>query len=141
MSVSMVAAGVMLVAWFPTAALVAQRRTLDASAASLTQMRSQDRALRSEARGLSSPSEVVRIAREQFGLVAPGTDAYQVLPAAGVPGSGVPALSDPSPSAGPDAPSDRGLGAAGSTERRDATGASQPGGMMERVLHTLEFWR
>ena len=72
---------VVLVAWFPASALYHQRQQLIAATAQLGQLRSQDRALRAERVALASPAEVARIARQQYQLVDPGQQVYEVLPA------------------------------------------------------------
>jgi len=121
---SVVVAAVILVAWFPAAALIDQRRTLTSAAATLSQLRQQDRALSAEFKNLSTASEIERIARQQFQLVPAGDRAYQVLPPAGTTGgatdpySGDPGRSAPvSPSAALELPP-------GSLPTKSATGAT-----------------
>jgi len=145
------------VAWFPGGALIAQGRTLAQASSTLHELKAQDRALRVESKNLSTPSEVARIARQQFGLIVPGEQAYQVLPPPGTAGgatdpySGDPGNDAPvSPSAAPELPP-------GTVEGSTATsGATAPGGrshhaadpaptghpgFLGRILHSLEFWR
>jgi hypothetical protein len=147
---SVVVAVVVLVAWFPAGALVAQRQTLRETSSSLSQLEAQDRALRTESKKLATPSEIARLARQQFGLVAPGQVAYQVLVPPGTGGGTDPYAGDPgntalvSPSAAPElppgsvTPSGQGQEAATSTGQR---GSSSSPGLLGRVLRTLEFWR
>jgi cell division protein FtsB len=157
---SVVAAGVILVAWFPAGALLAQNRTLAQASTSLEQLRAQDRALQVESKNLATPSEIARIARQQFQLIAPGEQAYQVLPPPGTTGgstdpySGDPGNSAPvSPSAKPELPpgSVQG-GSEPSTAPTTSAGTKTKGhspspagggspGLFTLVLHTLEFWR
>ena len=155
LSVSFAMAVVILVAWFPAGALIDQHRTLAETSSTLTQLKQEDRALNLESKNLSRSSEIARIARQQFQLVVPGEQAYQVLPPAGTNGgatdpySGDPGLSAPvSPSAAPELPpgslsSEQPAGApskAKATSGSHAAAASSPG-LITRVLHTLEFWR
>ena len=58
LAASIVVAAVVLVAWFPAGALIAQNRTLAQASTTLTQLRAQDRALRAESKNLSDPAEV-----------------------------------------------------------------------------------
>ncbi len=148
---SVVIAAVILVAWFPAGALIDQRRTLTSAAATLSQLKQEDRALNAESKNLSTSTEIARIARQQFQLVPPGERAYQVLPPAGTEGgatdpySGDPGLSTPvSPSAALELPPgslpvER---ATGATSKPKATSdAASPPDLVTRVLDTLEFWR
>jgi len=148
---SAVIAAVILVAWFPAGALIDQRRTVTSAAATLSQLKQEDRALSAESKNLSTSTEIARIARQQFQLVPLGEQAYQVLPPAGTAGgatdpySGDPGLSAPvSPSAALELPpgSLPAEQATGATSKAKATSvaASSPD-LLTRVLHTLEFWR
>jgi hypothetical protein len=123
----------------------------------LGQLQRQDRALSSERALLSEPSEIERIARQQYQLVAPGAQAYEVLPPVG---SGA-TSNDPGfqPVADPDgtaevtggsaagagsAPtsvlSQRGASTAGTPSSRARAGAPAEG-FFSRLVRTLEFWR
>ncbi|MGH9007323.1 MAG: FtsB family cell division protein, partial [Acidimicrobiales bacterium] len=106
-----IASAIVLVAWFPAGALIAQRHTLSATSSTLTQLRAEDRALRAESKNLSKPSEISRIARQQFQLIVPGDQAFQILPPPGSAGgdtdpySGDPGNAAPvSPSVTPEVP-------------------------------------
>lgn len=149
---AVVASAVILVAWFPAGALIAQRRTLASTSAELRQLRSEDAALRKESANLSNPAEIARIARQQFQLIEPGEQAYQILPPPGKaaadtdPYSGDPAdapLVSPSgaaelPPGTVAAPSTSGTDTKASARKDDASAAPD---LFTRVLHTLEFWR
>jgi cell division protein FtsB len=152
---SVAAAVVILVAWFPAGALIDQHRTLASASTTLVQLQAEDRALTAESKNLSNPSEIARIARQQYQLVVPGEQAFQVLPPSGSAGgaadpySGDPGLSAPvSPSAEPELPPGsvpaHPAGATSkaktSTHGQSALAAGPPG-LFTRVLHTLEFWR
>jgi hypothetical protein len=139
-------AAVVLVAWFPAGALVSERRALSATSAALAQLQAQDRALRSESKKLTSPAEIARIARQQFGLIVPGQLAYQVLEPPGTPGRTNPYAGDPgnappvAPSAAAELPP--GTVVAGSPLRHSARAAAADApGLLGRILRTLEFWR
>ena len=153
---SVIVAAVVLVAWFPAGALVDQRRTLASASATLTQLKAEDRALRIESKNLSTSSEIARIARQQYQLVVPGEQAFQVLPPAGTNGgdtdpySGDPGLSPPvSPSAAPElppgsvtnGPTPPPTHAKGTASGHATAGAVNPPDLFSRLLHTLEFWR
>ncbi|HXR53636.1 MAG TPA: septum formation initiator family protein [Acidimicrobiales bacterium] len=152
---SFAVAVVILVAWFPAGALIDQHRTLGKTSSTLTQLKQEDRALNLESKNLSRSSEIARIARQQFQLVVPGEQAYQVLPPAGTNGgptdpySGDPGLSAPvSPSVAPELPpgSLSSEQPAATASKAKATGSSHAAAasspdLITRVLHTLEFWR
>lgn len=162
---SSVAAVLIVVAWFPAGAIVAQRKALATSSAKLAAVTQQDRSLIKESHRLSSPAEVARIARDQYQLVYSGERLYEVLPPNSTAGLGTlypgdPGLSPPvSPSAISELPpslvpaSSTGAGtvAAQSSASRRAPGSSvglkgtqssagSPS-FFRRVLDTLEFWR
>ena len=64
-------------------------------ACSLAGLRKQDVALAQEKKNLSNADEIGRIAREQYQLVSPGQQAYEVLPPAGSSATGTPYAGDP----------------------------------------------
>jgi cell division protein FtsB len=146
---SVVIGAVILVAWFPAGALIDQRHTLSQASSTLTQLKQEDRALTAESKNLSTSSEIARIARQQFELVAPGEQAYQILPPAGTNGgatdpySGDPGSAPPvSPSAAPELPpgalSSRQSAAAAKGAAKVAPASPD---LLSRLIHTLEFWR
>jgi cell division protein FtsB len=156
---SFVAAAVILVAWFPAGALIDQHRTLAQTSASLDHLKVENRALQAESKNLSKPSEIARIARQQFQLIVPGEQAYQVLPPPGTAGgatdpySGDPGNSPPvSPSAAPELPPGtvkdgqpvRAPASHGRTHQKNAathtSASSSSPGLFGRLLRTLEFW-
>jgi cell division protein FtsB len=146
---ALIFAAVVLVAWFPAGALVTQRNTLAATNASIRQLQVEDRALSQETKRLTQPSEIERIARQQYQLVSPGQEAFEVLPPSGSQTS----LTDPytgdpgdsgvvSPSASPELPPGQ-VPAAPITHSTSST-AKHPNtspGLLGRIVHTLEFWR
>jgi hypothetical protein len=139
-----------LFAWFPAGSLLDQRSTLADTEAQLHALHSQDAALGQEEKNLSDPGEIGRIAREQYQLVGPGQQAYEVLPPSGSAASGTPYAGDPgsespaAPSATPELPPG---GATTTTAATAASGAHQhppagsAPGLLARMVHSLEFWR
>ena len=110
---------VIAAAWFPASALYHQHEQLGASTAQLTELRQQDKALDQERKSLASPAEIARIARQQYDLVKPGQQAYEVLPPSDGSGSNAPDAGDPGLSA-PVTPS-------GESELPDGTSHSSSG--------------
>jgi hypothetical protein len=158
-----------LAAWFPASALYHQHRALESVSGKLTRVTEADRALQKERRLLSSATEVARIARQQYQLVEPGQQAYEVLPANGSTRvsseyAGDPGTQDPvTPSAAAELPPGALHGASSSEDRGSASasagessgggrgagarpgpsavsGRAGQGGMLGRMLHSLEFW-
>jgi len=150
---SVVLSAVVLFAWFPAGSLLSQRSTLNSAQSQLATLHRQDVALAQEKKNLSDATEIGRIARQQYQLVNPGQQAYEVLPPSGAatPGTsyaGDPALNGPvAPSATPELPpggvttttTPSGPPAAGRGVQSGATSGGS--GFVGRVLHTLEFWR
>jgi cell division protein FtsL len=66
---------------FPTRSYLAQRRQIGSAQTDLDVLRAQNARLEQEAARLRTGSEIDRIAREEYGLVRPGEQAYTVLPA------------------------------------------------------------
>jgi len=158
-----IAAGAVF-AWFPTTSLLHQREALAAASEQLSKLRQEDKALTTESQNLSTPSEIARIASEQYDLVSPGQQAYQVLPPSTAGNSGVyptdpgiQPLASPSgvielPSGKPSVASSPGSSnPSGKSSRAGALDHSTPGGsstakakssgVVGRILQTLEFWR
>jgi hypothetical protein len=138
---------VVLFAWFPASSLLSAHSTLGATQAQLASLHAQDAALAQEQKNLTDSNEIERIAREQYQLVSPGQQAYEVLPPAGSASAGTAYAGDPG-SDGPSAPSAASeLPPGGVTTTLPASRAhaalhqgSSPG-LLDRMLHTLEFWR
>ncbi|MGH9089797.1 MAG: septum formation initiator family protein [Acidimicrobiales bacterium] len=80
---SVVVSALVVAAWFPASALYHQHQELAGTTAQLAKVRAEDAALHGEEHRLGNPSEVARIAREQYQFVDPGQQAYEVLPASG----------------------------------------------------------
>ena len=80
---SLVLSAVILFAWFPASSLLRQRSGLADAQSQLSTLHAQDAALGQEQKSLSDVGEIGRIAREQYQLVSPGQQAYEVLPPSG----------------------------------------------------------
>jgi cell division protein FtsB len=129
---SVVLSAVIVVAWFPASELLHQRQELAAASTELGRIRAADRTLRDEAKDLSSPAAIAHVAEQQYGLVAPGEQAYQVLP----PSSGLASGTSGAEGSGASAASGN---RANSGAARSGSGSSSS--FFGRVLQTLEFWR
>jgi cell division protein FtsB len=147
---------VILGAWFPANALYHQHSNLASAEAQLNVLHEQDAALAQEQKNLSDSSEISRIAREQYQLVSPGQQSFEVLPKTGSSHAEAPYSGDPGLSA-PVAPSSASVLPPGSgtttTQGAKATRAGVPTdastthpsapspGVAGRMLNALEFWR
>jgi cell division protein FtsL len=148
---------VILGAWFPASALYHQHSSLASAEAELSQLHQQDAALAQESKNLSDSTEIDRIAREQYQLVSPGQQAYEVLPPTGSSKAQAPYSGDPALSA-PVAPSSASVLPPGSEtattqlapatradvvvgEARAAHHSAPARGILGRMLNALEFWR
>ena len=145
---------VVVAAWFPADALYHQHQQLSAGSSQLDQLRRQNDALRQESARLESPAEVARLARQQYQLVDPGQQVYEVLPppsATGGADAGDPGQQAPvTPSGASELPAGSAVGSGTSGAARHDDGsephASPPAtggspGVLGRILDTLEFWR
>ncbi|HEY5383950.1 MAG TPA: septum formation initiator family protein [Acidimicrobiales bacterium] len=156
---AIVASAIVLFAWFPAGSLLSQRSSLHGTEAELNALHAQDAALAQENKNLSDGGEIGRIAREQYQLVSPGQQAYEVLPPSGAAAAGTPYAGDPgsdgpvTPSATPELPpggvttttttepgASPAAAHAAAAARPHATSTSS-GGFASRMVHALEFWR
>ncbi len=138
-----------LVAWFPAGALLHQRQAQAAASQQLARVRSENSQLRAEARRLSQPAEIGRVARQRYQLVGPDQRAYQVLPPSSAGAGSTLYPGDPAeqplaaPSAGgatPD-PADTTTTLPAPAHHAPAHHAAPSPGLGRRILNTLEFWR
>ena len=153
---AVVLSAVILTAWFPASALYRQRASLAEANSQLVQLHQQDAALSQERKNLSDTAAIGRIARQQYQLVSPGQQAFEVLPPAGTAPANSPYGGDPGSSA-PVAPSSNSALPSGSvtTTTRPAaqprragsgadaasSGSSTAPGLLQRMVQALEFWR
>ncbi len=77
---TIVVIGLLFVVVFPLQAWMRQRDDLDASEHRLEVIHNERVRLQREAAKLQDPHEVERIARELYGMVRPGEQAYAVVP-------------------------------------------------------------
>lgn len=70
---------------FPTRSYLAQKRQVGNAAHAVSVLKAQNEVLAREAERLQTPSEIERLAREEFNMVLPGEQAYNIVHA--VPGS------------------------------------------------------
>ena len=76
---------VLFTTFYPYRQLRATRTDLDRAHATVEQVEKERAALEQRANQLRQPSEIERLAREQFGLAQPGEVAYVVVPDDGAP--------------------------------------------------------
>jgi hypothetical protein len=131
-----VSAGV-VAAWFPASTLLHQRAQLAAASTELGQLNHENAALRHQEKQLRTPATLGRIAQQQYDLVPPGDQAYQVLPPSGS-GSSDGILSPTQTATGGSSARTQGRVGAGSGST-SSLGTS--GSFFGRLLQTLEFWR
>jgi hypothetical protein len=150
---AVIMAAVIMFAWFPVGSLLGQRSKISGTEAELASLHKQDGALTQEKKSLSDAGEIGRIAREQYQLVSPGQQAYEVLPPSGAAPIGTPYSGDPG-SRGPVAPSasaELPPGGVATTTTVPQPGPARRGvrqtqppaapGLLSRMLYALEFWR
>jgi len=143
-------------AWFPASALMSDRKTLATVTTQLDTLRRQDHALAQERARLGQSAEIERLARQQYQMTSPGAQEYQVLPksSAGATSANDAYSSDPglqrpvAPSGTAQLPPGTltdGIGGPGVTSGSSGSGggngAGKGQGLLERIVHTLEFWR
>ncbi|MDQ6696429.1 MAG: septum formation initiator family protein [Actinomycetota bacterium] len=78
---SVLGVGVLLVVVFPTRSYLAQRASINKAQQRLDALDREHRRLTAESRRLSTPTEIERLARAQYGLVRRGEQAYVIVPA------------------------------------------------------------
>ena len=135
-------------AWFPATALIDQRASLAGAQAQLATLHQQDAALGQEAHSLADAGEIGRITRQEYQLVSPGQQAYEVLPPAGAASAGTPYAGDPgaatpsAPSAAAELPPGSSTTSSTTTTTTTAPPHTAPQqGLLSRMEHALEFWR
>jgi cell division protein FtsB len=78
---AVVIVGVIFVAVYPAQTYMRQQEDLDAKRTSLEQLRIHNDELEERAEALQDPAALELMAREQYGLVNPGEEAYGIIPA------------------------------------------------------------
>ncbi len=77
---ALVVVGLLFVVVFPVSAWLDQRSTLDQSERRLQTLQRERKRLDREAARITTPSEVEKIARDRFGMVRQGEQAYAAVP-------------------------------------------------------------
>lgn len=73
-------AGALLLAAFPASAWVAQGRERARLASDVSDLAQQNRRLEAQAALLRTDGEIERLARQDYGLVRPGEEAFAIIP-------------------------------------------------------------
>ncbi len=124
---------------YPTRTYLDQRAQLTSEQAMVDRLAVQNQTLQSEAAQLQNTAEIERLARQDYGLVQPGQEAYAILPAP----TAAPAASAPGPAAsGAKSGTARTRTAAGSTASGGtgpSGGSGSSGSLWDRFLRQLEF--
>jgi cell division protein FtsB len=76
----LVGLAIVLAGVFPFRQLIAQERLVENTEAKLDALVAENAALQAEIDGVTTPAELERIAREQYGMVRPGETSYVVEP-------------------------------------------------------------
>jgi len=130
--VAIVASVVFVCAEFPFGDLAHTRAAASAAAASLAKLQRENAALGAEVKALENPSQLGRIAEEEYGLVKAGQRAYVILPTGESGRAADDALAAPR------------LSASSLVAQDPGSTASAPGrgpGIWQQVEGRLEFWR
>lgn len=77
---ALVVVGLLFVVVFPVSAWLDQRSALDQSERRLQTLQRERKRLDREAARMTTPSEVEKVARDRFGMVRPGEQAYAAVP-------------------------------------------------------------
>lgn len=143
---------------FPFTDLLHQHQQLSAEVAQLSELRHQNALLSEQQSQLNSSTEIERLARQNYQLVAPGQTLYDILPPSGRTSAalvGEPSVGDPAdqplvaPADAPNMTPDPGLPqtqpAGRPTTGTSTAAASTPprttSSFWGRVVSTLEFWK
>jgi cell division protein FtsB len=89
--VSVAVVGVLFLLVFPARTYVAQRRSLVAVQTKVKVLTTENKTLDDRVTALQQPSEIERMAREQYGMVKPGEEAFAILPTPAPPAPATPA--------------------------------------------------
>ena len=77
---ALVVVGLLFVVVFPLSAWLDQRSALDQSERRLQTLQRERQRLDRDAARMTTPSEVEKVARDRFGMVRPGEQAYAAVP-------------------------------------------------------------
>jgi hypothetical protein len=136
MPLAVLTAVVILVGWFPISAIRHQQSQLDSTAAQITAIKNQQRALTLQATSIDSRAAATLLAREQYQLVRPGQSLIQVLP-----GNGSVSQSTGDPGLQPLVSPSSVSTLVAATPAKTSTHHSSAKAFVSRLVRTLEFWR
>jgi len=88
---SVAAVGVLFLFVFPARTYLGQRHDLAAASARLQILSTENKNLTDQAAKLHNDAEIERLARDRYGLVRPGEEAYAILPSPPPPTTAPPA--------------------------------------------------
>jgi cell division protein FtsB len=83
----MVLVGAMYLFAYPARTYLAQKQAIAVQERTIAVLKGEDSKLAGESSALQSSSTIARLAREKYGLVKPGQQAFMVLPSPGVSAS------------------------------------------------------
>ena len=83
--VALALVAILFVFVFPTRSYLAQRRQVSSAQHDVDVLRAQNDQLAAQAAELQTPAAIERMAREQFHLVFPGEQVYDVVPGPATP--------------------------------------------------------
>jgi cell division protein FtsB len=86
---------------FPTRSYLSQRSEVNRARHDLAILRSQNKALATEAAKLHTPAEIERIARERYNMALPGEKLFSVVPVAPTTTTTTTTTTTPAPTAPP----------------------------------------
>ena len=148
--ISVVAVAVMFLFVFPTRTYLAQRSSLNRLSGQVSALAADNRSLGRQAALLDTDGEIERLARQDYGLVRPGQEAYAILPAPATGATGASGGSGPgaggaaaSAGGGTGATTAAPVGSATAKAGAVATAAAPPAtpSVWHRVVDVLAFWR
>ncbi len=90
LAVAVTLGGMMFVFFLPARALLQQRADLRDTRTRLQVLSTQNQQLTAEVANLHTDAEIERLARERYGLVFPGEEAYAILPSPQPPAPAAP---------------------------------------------------
>jgi hypothetical protein len=132
-----ITAAIMLVGWFPAAALWHQQSQLDATSAQIKAVQQEELALKAQSKSIDTRAAATELAREQYQLVSPGQSLIQVLPG---DSAGEVSASSADPGFQPLVSPSAATPLTSATPLTPST-HHQANAYLSRLVRTLEFWR
>jgi cell division protein FtsB len=81
----LVIVGAMYLFAYPARTYLAQKQAIAVQERTISVLKAEDSKLAGDSSALQSPATIARIARQEYGLVKPGQQAFMVLPPPGAP--------------------------------------------------------